>query len=143
MFYKNVIFSFAEYTYHDQHDIVFACVIASCRTEWPSLFTYRRSQKHHKSKSICINESNFSQFREKPKLGGNELTASFQQKIENGTEQRFLNFRDQNERNFKAFIVSLFFEMILLNKSNNEKFSEICFFFQNLFRKEPICTTNK
>ncbi|XP_055307321.1 atlastin-like [Sitodiplosis mosellana] len=54
---------------------------------------------HERTKNEAV-----AKFIEKPKLGGDELRASFQHKVENGTEQRFLSFKDQNERKYKAFI---------------------------------------
>lgn len=43
----------------------------------------------------------------KPKLGGDELTASFQRRLEETIEQKFNGFKAENDRKFKDYIVSL------------------------------------
>lgn len=48
-------------------------------------------------------------FLEKPSLGGDDLRASFQLKIEDGIEQRLSAFKAENNRKRVSFIVSLEF----------------------------------
>lgn len=43
---------------------------------------------------------------EKPKLGGDELTATFQRRIEESIEEKFNSFKVENDRKRNAFIVS-------------------------------------
>lgn len=43
----------------------------------------------------------------KPKLGGDELTASFQKRLEETIEQKFNGFKAENDRKYKDYIVSL------------------------------------
>lgn len=44
---------------------------------------------------------------EKPKLGGAELTASFQHRIQETIGEKFNGFKAENDRKRNAFIVSL------------------------------------
>lgn len=59
---------------------------------------------------------------EKPKLGGAELTASFQHKIEATAEERFNWFKSKNEQKRNAFVVSL----ELCPNPQENLFSSIC-----------------
>lgn len=43
----------------------------------------------------------------KPKLGGDELTASFHKRLEETIEQKFNGFKAENDRKYKDYIVSL------------------------------------
>ncbi|XP_055302597.1 atlastin-like [Sitodiplosis mosellana] len=54
---------------------------------------------HEKTKNETL-----AQFLEKPTLGGNKFRNTFQDKIKNGTEQRFLLIKGHNERKLKDFI---------------------------------------
>lgn len=46
-------------------------------------------------------------FLEKPRLGGAELTSKFVCKIEDGVEEKFVQFKLENKRKFETFIVSI------------------------------------
>lgn len=46
-------------------------------------------------------------FLEKPRLGGAELTSKFVCKIEDGVEEKFVQFKLENKRKFEIFIVSI------------------------------------
>ncbi|XP_031639340.1 atlastin-like [Contarinia nasturtii] len=56
-------------------------------------------QLHEQTKTGVL-----AQFLEKPKLGGDELRTKFQQKIENGTQERYQTFKAENERKRRDFI---------------------------------------
>lgn len=43
---------------------------------------------------------------EKPKLGGDELTASFRRRLEETIQQKFNGFKAENEQKYKDYIVS-------------------------------------
>lgn len=43
---------------------------------------------------------------EKPKLGGDELTASFQKRLDQTIEEKFNGFKVENDRKYKDYIVS-------------------------------------
>lgn len=76
---------------------------------------------------------------EKPKLGGNEMTASFQRRLEETIEQKFIRFKAENDRKYKDYIVSsdLIFvafiaHFIIPNNDCSVEFSTIRFVQQEI-----------
>lgn len=52
----------------------------------------------------CISEK----FQEKPNLGGEELKVTFRQKLEAAADERFVAFKQENDRKHADFIVSTY-----------------------------------
>lgn len=61
---------------------------------------------------------------EKPNLGGDEIKAKFQQKLENAIDERFDVLKQENARKRNEFIVSKTFgkhlEMLERNRGKNQ-----------------------
>lgn len=77
-----------------------------------------------------------NQFMEQPRLGNEDMTASFQRRIEECTEEKLNSFKAENERKRNAFIVSWFVFYVFLCplRTNFAQFIQIFF----SFRKKQI-----